>query len=568
MAPVFAVPGQPPTPLDQPRRFPAPREQSKRFFAPGPFAMSDNRPALSHTVLSRSSSAPIAVEPRAIRMNGTVTSVPLGAGSGSGSPSYGGTAPESFGELVKRLLEVHDREVQGLSQQLNKMKQERCISAMRMEEVFIANQQMKEQQKLLNENVKVLEDRLRAGVCDRCIVTEEHMQRKQAEFESIRQQNLKLITELINERNAMTEEHRLLKERLSFAPRLSGTKEDMESNGDDSSMAGRLSSPGSDVETTGQKASRAMLYHNTPKGWECKDGAEPVAAAWGGEQGTFVIMSTAGQQQDKWGNSQESMVGTNVVHETGSVSPRSPESTSQAEAALLLEFAQRRGWSADTPKEPQAARLTPQVIGVISLASCSANYDNPSSPETRVPQLNGDPAIKDEMGDEGVVKMDRNQTSTPTNGTISPHSQYSPTNKEDQMHYEDGNAPYAATDSPNDTTNGENELSASPHCNDGNEGKRKRKLSGDVELDDGQGFLQDGSPNSTKKSLLDKPKGQAQELPEDLSMAAGRTVLQGCKVASLCKRVIAKDGRQCSTLRHRAPIVAGQFIRGKGGKRQ
>ena len=75
--------------------------------------MSDNRPALPHTALSRSSSAPIAVEPRAIRMNGTATSVPLGAGGGSASPSYGGTAPESFGELVKRLLEVHDREVQG-----------------------------------------------------------------------------------------------------------------------------------------------------------------------------------------------------------------------------------------------------------------------------------------------------------------------------------------------------------------------------------------------------------------------------------------------------------------------
>lgn len=531
--------------------------------------MSDNRPTLPHTALSRSSSAPIAVEPRAIRMNGTAASVPLGAGGGSASPSYGGTAPESFGELVKRLLEVHDREVQGLSQQLNKMKQERCISAMRMEEVFIANQQMKEQQKLLNENVKVLEDRLRAGVCDRCIVTEEHMQRKQAEFESIRQQNLKLITELINERNAMTEEHRLLKERLSFAPRLSGTKEDVESNGDDGSMAGRLSSPGSDVETTGHKASRAVLYHSTPKGWECKDGAEPVAAAWSGEQGTFVIMSTAGQQQDKWGNSQESIVGTKVVHETGSVSPRSPESTSQAEAALLLEFAQRRGWSADSPKEPQAARLTPQVIGVISLASSSATYDSPSSPETRVPRLNGDPAIKADKVDEGAVKMDKNQTSTPTNGTTSPHSQHSPTNKEDLMHYEDGNAHYAANDSPTDTTtNGENELSASPHCNDGIEGERKRKLSGDVEPDDGQGLLQDGSPNSTKKPLLEKPKGQAQELPEDLSMAAGRTVLQGCKVASLCKRVIAKDGRQCSTLRHRAPIVAGQLIRGKGGKRQ
>lgn len=38
--------------------------------------------------------------------------------------------------------------------------------------------------------------RLRAGLCDRCAVTEEHMHKKQQEFENIRQQNLKLITEL------------------------------------------------------------------------------------------------------------------------------------------------------------------------------------------------------------------------------------------------------------------------------------------------------------------------------------------------------------------------------------
>lgn len=37
---------------------------------------------------------------------------------------------------------------------------------------------------------------LRAGLCDRCAVTEEHMKKKQQEFENIRQQNLKLITEL------------------------------------------------------------------------------------------------------------------------------------------------------------------------------------------------------------------------------------------------------------------------------------------------------------------------------------------------------------------------------------
>ena len=68
--------------------------------------------------------------------------------------------------------------------------------AQRLEEFFTKNQQLREQQKVLHVTIKVLEDRLRAGLCDRCAVTEEHMRKKQQEFENIRQQNLKLITEL------------------------------------------------------------------------------------------------------------------------------------------------------------------------------------------------------------------------------------------------------------------------------------------------------------------------------------------------------------------------------------
>ncbi|EPY78185.1 DNA endonuclease RBBP8 [Camelus ferus] len=63
-------------------------------------------------------------------------------------------------------------------------------------EVLLWSVSLREQQKVLHETIKVLEDRLRAGLCDRCAVTEEHMRKKQQEFENIRQQNLKLITEL------------------------------------------------------------------------------------------------------------------------------------------------------------------------------------------------------------------------------------------------------------------------------------------------------------------------------------------------------------------------------------
>ncbi|KAG8516797.1 DNA endonuclease RBBP8, partial [Galemys pyrenaicus] len=86
--------------------------------------------------------------------------------------------------------------------------------AQRLEEFFTKNQQLREQQKVLHETIKVLEDRLRAGLCDRCAVTEEHMRKKQQEFENIRQQNLKLITELMNEKNTLQEENKKLSEQL------------------------------------------------------------------------------------------------------------------------------------------------------------------------------------------------------------------------------------------------------------------------------------------------------------------------------------------------------------------
>ncbi|XP_064433903.1 DNA endonuclease RBBP8 isoform X3 [Mirounga angustirostris] len=102
----------------------------------------------------------------------------------------------------------------GLQVKVTKLKKERILDAQRLEEFFTKNQQLREQQKVLHETIKVLEDRLRAGLCDRCAVTEEHMRKKQQEFENIRQQNLKLITELMNEKNTLQEENKKLSEQL------------------------------------------------------------------------------------------------------------------------------------------------------------------------------------------------------------------------------------------------------------------------------------------------------------------------------------------------------------------
>ncbi|XP_040840726.1 DNA endonuclease RBBP8 [Ochotona curzoniae] len=135
------------------------------------------------------------------------------SGSSCGSPNSADISND-FKDLWTKLKECHDKEVQGLQVKVTKLKKERILDAQRLEEFFTKNQQLREQQKVLQETIKVLEDRLRAGLCDRCAVTEEHMRKKQQEFENIRQQNLKLITELMNEKNTLQEENKKLSEQL------------------------------------------------------------------------------------------------------------------------------------------------------------------------------------------------------------------------------------------------------------------------------------------------------------------------------------------------------------------
>ncbi|KAM6135322.1 LOW QUALITY PROTEIN: DNA endonuclease RBBP8 [Pterocles gutturalis] len=135
------------------------------------------------------------------------------SGGSCGSPSSAEPTGDFFKELWSKLKECHDKEVQGLQLKISKLKKERCLDAERLEEFYTKNQQLREQQKALHDTIKVLEDRLRAGLCDRCAVTEEH-KKKQQEFENIRQQNLKLITELMNEKNNLQEENKKITEQF------------------------------------------------------------------------------------------------------------------------------------------------------------------------------------------------------------------------------------------------------------------------------------------------------------------------------------------------------------------
>ncbi|NWZ89395.1 CTIP endonuclease, partial [Nesospiza acunhae] len=137
------------------------------------------------------------------------------SGGSCGSPSSAEPAGDFFKELWSKLKECHDKEVQGKSLKVGfRVKVGVCQDAERLEEFYTKNQQLREQQKALHDTIKVLEDRLRAGLCDRCAVTEEHMRKKQQEFENIRQQNLKLITELMNEKNNLQDENKKLTEQF------------------------------------------------------------------------------------------------------------------------------------------------------------------------------------------------------------------------------------------------------------------------------------------------------------------------------------------------------------------
>ncbi|XP_028629988.1 RBBP8 N-terminal-like protein [Grammomys surdaster] len=121
---------------------------------------------------------------------------------------------DSFMESLNRLREAHEKEVLGLQNKLLELNSERCRDAQRVEELFAKNHQLREQQKALKENLRVLENRLRAGLCDRCMVTQELARKKQLELENAHLQSLQHLCILTNEMNGLREENKILKEEV------------------------------------------------------------------------------------------------------------------------------------------------------------------------------------------------------------------------------------------------------------------------------------------------------------------------------------------------------------------
>ncbi|XP_016417516.1 RBBP8 N-terminal-like protein isoform X1 [Sinocyclocheilus rhinocerous] len=123
-------------------------------------------------------------------------------------------AVESFPELLQKLREVHEHDLEGWQEKVLELTNKKNIDAKRIEELYNRNQQMKEQQRILTENIKQLENRLRAGLCDRCTVTLDVAKKRQQEYENSQLQSLQHISLLVSEMNAIKKENDRLREEL------------------------------------------------------------------------------------------------------------------------------------------------------------------------------------------------------------------------------------------------------------------------------------------------------------------------------------------------------------------
>ncbi|XP_013769228.1 DNA endonuclease RBBP8 isoform X1 [Pundamilia nyererei] len=124
-----------------------------------------------------------------------------------GNDSGTAKSADRFQDLWRQLGECHQNALQELEAKVSKLKKERCLDAQRLEVFYSRNQQLKEQNKNLQDAMALLEERLRAAECDRCSILEENMKNGQ-------QQNLRLIEKLKNERNLLEDENNKLRAEL------------------------------------------------------------------------------------------------------------------------------------------------------------------------------------------------------------------------------------------------------------------------------------------------------------------------------------------------------------------
>ncbi|XP_053715526.1 DNA endonuclease RBBP8 isoform X2 [Synchiropus splendidus] len=90
-----------------------------------------------------------------------------------------------FQDLYRQLGKCHDDALQELQEKVSKLKRERSLDAQKLEVYYKRNQQLKEQNKSLQEAVNLLDDRLKTSDCVRCGKLEENLKNSQELNESI-----------------------------------------------------------------------------------------------------------------------------------------------------------------------------------------------------------------------------------------------------------------------------------------------------------------------------------------------------------------------------------------------
>ncbi|XP_063729929.1 DNA endonuclease RBBP8 isoform X2 [Eleginops maclovinus] len=118
-----------------------------------------------------------------------------------------GTSADLFEDLWKQLRECHQNAFQELETKVSKLKKERYLDAQRLEVFHSRTQQLKEQNKTLQDAIILLEEKLHAGGCDRCASLEEDMKNNQ-------DQNIRLLGKLKNENKSLEDDKRKLRAEL------------------------------------------------------------------------------------------------------------------------------------------------------------------------------------------------------------------------------------------------------------------------------------------------------------------------------------------------------------------
>ncbi|TRY91381.1 hypothetical protein DNTS_013513 [Danionella cerebrum] len=126
------------------------------------------------------------------------------------SPTSSSDSREKLQEFLGAVRDLHDAALQELQAKITKLKKERCLDAQKLSEFHKKNQLLREHQKILQEKIRQLEDRVQSGPCGCCRVAEKLKKKASSETEEENQKTLSVVADLEAERKALKDENQRL----------------------------------------------------------------------------------------------------------------------------------------------------------------------------------------------------------------------------------------------------------------------------------------------------------------------------------------------------------------------